>query len=223
MLVFVALELAYLLLPPACWAFLVRTRIVGAAVFAVLAGLALALVGLEKDWYFTRATAEIETGYPVAAGLALLAGALAEQRLRGPRTGKDYDHPVAGSAVAVTAHVLVGAGIAFAYQLLAHDAFVPSRAELSLPPGLTATAVTGGSCGSDFCSRTLTIGSDTGLPADEVEARLRAALAADGWTPGRDGALVRPHGWLVDGRVSQVHVTGRTVELSGSELADRGP
>ncbi|MFF0412821.1 hypothetical protein ACFYUY_20570 [Kitasatospora sp. NPDC004745] len=216
------LELLYLLLPTVCWAFLVRTRTVGVAVFAILAGLALALVGLAQDWYFTRAAAEVEAGYPIAAGLVVLAGGLAERRLRGPRPAKEYDHPVAGSAVAITAHALAGSAIAFGYGAFAPTAFLPSAAEMPLPPGVTVEHDDGGYCGSNFCSRTLTIGSPAGVTADQVEARLRAALAADGWTPGRNGALVHPHGWLVDRRVSEAFVSGRTVELGGSEITNAG-
>ncbi|MFD7448589.1 hypothetical protein [Kitasatospora sp. NPDC059827] len=216
---FTALALAYLLPPLICWAFLARTRAVGAAVLAVLAALALAPAGLEQEWYFTRATAEIEAGYPVAAGLVVLAGALVERRLRGPRPERQYDHPVAGSTVALTAHALVGVVIALGYGLFAFDAFVPSAAEVSVPPGLTVTRSTEGHCGSNFCSRTLTLGSTAGLPAAEVEARMRAALTADGWTPGRDGALLRPHGWLLDPRLSTAYLHGTELELSGSESA----
>ncbi|MFD0349240.1 hypothetical protein ACFQ0M_30715 [Kitasatospora aburaviensis] len=78
------LRLLYVLLPLLCWAFLVRTRVVGAAVLALLAGLAVALVGLQQEWYSTRAAAEFEAGYPLLSGLVVLAGALTERRLRGP-------------------------------------------------------------------------------------------------------------------------------------------
>ncbi|MEU4119748.1 hypothetical protein AB0F71_35280 [Kitasatospora sp. NPDC028055] len=220
MLVYVVLALGYLLPPLVCWAFLVRTRAVGAAVLAVLAAPALALVGLEQEWYFTRATAEIEAGYPLAAGLVVLAGALVERRLRGPRPERQFYHPVAGAAVALTVHALVGAAVAVAYPLFAHDAFLPSAAEVPVPAGLTVTRTDGGYCGSDFCARTLTIGSTTGLPAAELEARMRAALTADGWTAGRDGALLRPHGWLLDRRLSTVYLNGRELDLSGSEAAN---
>ncbi|MFH8379743.1 hypothetical protein ACH4E7_02195 [Kitasatospora sp. NPDC018058] len=215
----------YLLVPVACWAAVVRTRALGAAVFGILAGLATVLVGLEREWFFTRATAEVEAGYPFAAGLVILAGVLGERRLRGPRPEKGGVNPVVGAAVAICAHALVGTAITFLYQLVAYDAFFPSLAEVPLPPGLTIEHATGtkGGCGSNYCSRTLTIGSTTGLSADQVEARLRAALAADGWTPGRNGALVHPHDWLVDRRVSEVFVSGRTVELSGSELVSAQP
>ncbi|MGA5819664.1 hypothetical protein ACPC54_17620 [Kitasatospora sp. NPDC094028] len=212
----------YLLVPFACWAAMVRTRAVGVAVFAVLAALAAFLVGLEREWFYLRATAEVESGYPFAAALVILAGALAERRLRGPRSKGRAVEPEGGAVVALCVHALAGAAIVVLYQATAYDSFFPSLAEVPLPPGLTIEHATGtaGGCGSNYCSRTLTIGSDTGLPADEVEARMRAALAADGWTPGRNGALVHPHGWLVDGRVSEVFVTGRTVELSGSELTN---
>ncbi|MFD8788181.1 hypothetical protein [Kitasatospora sp. NPDC059599] len=220
MRVLLVLELLYLLLPAICWAFLVRTRVIGVTVFAVLAGLAVALVGLEEDWYFTRATAEIEVGYPTAAGLVVLAGGLAERWLRGPRPEKEYDHPVAGSAVAITVHTLAGVVIAFAYLLIGRDSFLPSLAEVPLPPGVTVEHADEGYCGSNFCSRTLTLGSSTGLSPAEVQARLRAALAADGWTPGRGDSLRRPHGWLVDRRVSEIFLGGMTVELSGSETTN---
>ncbi|MFJ9773426.1 hypothetical protein ACIRVF_19650 [Kitasatospora sp. NPDC101157] len=224
MLVFmVGLGLLYLVLPLVCWAFLVRTRPVGVAVFAVLTGLAVALLGLEQERYFLRAAAEIESGYPIAAGLVLLAGGLAERRLRGPRPAREFLDPVSGSVVAVTTHLLAGIGIAIAYQMLSFGSFLPSAAEVSPPAGLTVTHSTDGYCGSNFCSRTLTIGTTGGLPAADVEARMRAALTADGWTPGPDGALLRPHGWLLDRRVSEAFVSGTTVELSGSESVDARP
>ncbi|MFJ4187779.1 hypothetical protein [Kitasatospora sp. NPDC089509] len=211
------LGLLYLGLPVVCWAVLVRTRVIGVTVLVVLAGLAFALFGLEREWYFTRATAELEIGYPLVTGLVLLAGGLAEQRLRGPRPAKETDHRLGGSIAAVTAHVLAGIVLAVGYRLLSYDAFLPSAAEVPPPPGLTVTHVDPGYCGSNFCSRTLAFGSTAGLPPAEIEARLRATLTADGWTPGPNGSLVHPHGWLLDDRLSQAYVTGATVELSGSE------
>ncbi|MEU8921387.1 hypothetical protein AB0D10_10710 [Kitasatospora sp. NPDC048545] len=213
----------YLLVPFACWAVVVRTRAIGAAVFTVLAGLAGAIVGLEREWFFVRFTAELEAGYPFVAALAILVGVLGETRLRGPRPKNRFVDPVSGAAVAICAHSVVGMVIAFAYQLVAYGSFLPSAAEVPLPPGVTLDHVDEGYCGSNFCSRTLTLRSTTGLPASEVETRVRAALAADGWTPGRGSALVHPHGWLVDRRVSEVFLGGVTVELSGSELADTRP
>ncbi|MFD0273340.1 hypothetical protein ACFVHB_05400 [Kitasatospora sp. NPDC127111] len=216
------LGLLYLLLPAACWAFVVRTRVVGVTVFTVLTGLAVALVGLEDDWYFTRATAEIEAGYPLVCGLVILAGGLAERRLRGPRPKKESNDPAVGAAVALTAHALVGCVIGVGYQLLGFEAFLPDAGELSLPPGLTVVSETDGYCGSNFCSRTLLVGSTTGLPPAEVAARLRAALAADGWTPGPRNTLRRPHGWLLDGRLSDISIgedpRGAAVDLAGSEI-----
>lgn len=217
------LGLLYALLPAACWAFVVRTRVVGVTVFTVLTGLAVALIGLEDEWYFTRATAEIEAGYPLACGLVLLVGGLAERRLRGPRPKKETDHHAVGSAVAVATHALIGVVIGLGYQALGHDSFLPRTEELSLPAGLTALSGTEGYCGSNFCSRTLTIVSTTGLPPAEVTARLRGHLAADGWRPGPGNSLLRPHGWLVDTRLSEAWVSesplGASVELSGSERA----
>ncbi|MEU9073225.1 hypothetical protein [Kitasatospora sp. NPDC048538] len=209
----------YLVVPPVCWAAVVRTRAVGAVVFAVLAGLAAAVAGLRYEWFFIRPKAELEAGYPFLAGLVILLGVLGERRLRGPRPRTRSVDPAGGVVAATCAHALVGIAIVFLYRLVGYDAFFPSLAEVPLPPGLTIEHATGteGGCGSNSCSRTLTIGSATDLPADQVEARLRSALAADGWTPGRGGALVHPHGWLVDGRVSEVFVSGRTVELSGPE------
>ncbi|MFJ3789030.1 hypothetical protein [Kitasatospora sp. NPDC090091] len=221
MLVLFVLRLLYILLPALCWAFLVRTRVVGAAVLALLAGLAVALVGLQQEWYFTRAAAEFTAGYPLLCGLVILAGALTERRLRGPRPKREFGTPVGGAAVALGAHALVGVAIGFAYQSLAYDAFLPGAAEVSLPPGLTVEHDDDGYCGSNFCARTLTIGSTAGLPPAEVAARLRAALAADGWSPGRHDLLQRPHGWLLDTRVSQVGLSetprGVELELSGSD------
>ncbi|MEU6237040.1 hypothetical protein ABZ885_28985, partial [Kitasatospora sp. NPDC047058] len=160
--------------------------------------------------------------YPLLSGLVIVAGALTERRLRGPRSKREFGTPVGGTAVALTVHALVGVVIGLVYQSLAFESFLPSAAEVSLPPGLTVESSTDGYCGSNFCSRTLTIGSTTGAPPAEVAARLRAALAADGWTPGRGNALVRPHGWLLDGRLSDVYVSedprGASVELAGSEL-----
>ncbi|MFC5887994.1 hypothetical protein RMN57_25150 [Kitasatospora sp. CM 4170] len=218
------LRLLYVLLPLLCWAFLVRTRVVGAAVLALLAGLAVALVGLQQEWYSTRAAAEFEAGYPLLSGLVVLAGALTERRLRGPRPKKESGTPVGGAAVALTVHALVGVAIGFAYRGLAYDAFLPSATEVSLPPGLTVEHDDDGYCGSNFCARTLTVGSTTGLPPAEVAARLRAALAEDGWSPGRRNLLHRRHGWLLDRRVAELGLTETThgveLELSGSDLSD---
>ncbi|WP_316526224.1 hypothetical protein [Kitasatospora brasiliensis] len=222
MLVFTVLGLLYLSLPVVCWAFLARTRVVGAAVLAVLVGLAVALFGLEKDWWFTRAAAEVETGYPLAAGLVVLVGGLAERRLRGPRPAKEFHHPVGGSIAAFAVQLLAAAAIAFGYRLFSLSAFFPNTAEVAPPPGLTVTRVDQGYCGSNFCARTLTIGGAGDPPAAEVEARMRAALTADGWSPGRDGALVRPHGWLLDRRLSEIHLAGTELDLAGSESVNGG-
>ncbi|MFI8459851.1 hypothetical protein [Kitasatospora sp. NPDC085464] len=209
----------YLLAPFVGWAALVRTRAVGAAVFAVLVGLAAAIVGPEYGWFFIWPKADLQAGYPFVAALVILAGVLGERWLRGPRPENRFVDPESGAAVAFCIHALAGGALVLMYQFFAYDAFFPNLAEVPLPPGLTIEHVTGteGACGSNFCSRTLTIGSPAGVTADQVEARLRAALAADGWTPGRNGTLVHPHGWLVDPRVSEVFVSGRTVELSGSD------
>lgn len=210
----------YLLVPFVCWAVVVRTRAVGVAVFAVLAGLALALVGLEYEWFYTRVMAELEAGYPFLASLVILAGVLGEKRLRGPRPENGFIDPVGAAAVTICVHAVVGMAIAFLYQWAVYEPFYPSLASIPLPSGLTVTDSTEGSCGTNFCSRTLTIGSTTGLPPAEVAARLRAALADDGWTRGEGEALVHPYGWLVDRRVSQIYVSGVSVELVGPELAN---
>ncbi|WP_162002467.1 hypothetical protein [Streptomyces sp. CB01881] len=214
----------YLLLPLVCWAVVMRTRVVGVAVFAVLAGLAMVLVGLECDWYFTRATAEIEAGYPFAAGLVILVGVLIERRLRGPRPKGEFFTPTGGAAVAICAHALIGTVICFVYgPFLSYEAFLPSAEEVSMPPGLTAQS-TDGYCGSNFCSRTLTIVSITGLPPAEVANRLRKHLVTDGWRPGGSNTLLRRHGWLVDTRLSEIWISesplGVSVELAGSELTN---
>ncbi|MER7585458.1 hypothetical protein [Kitasatospora sp. NPDC097691] len=212
----------YLLVPFVCWAALVRTRAVGAAVFAVLTGMAAILVGLQCEWFFVRPAAELQAGYPFMAGLVILVGEVIEKRLRGPRPEDRFVDRVGAVSVTVCVHSVVGAVVVLGYLVIAHDAFLPSAAEVPLPTGVSIEHDDGGYCGSNFCSRTLTLGSTTGLSADQVETRLRAALAADGWTPGRNGALVHPHGWLVDRRLSEAFVSGRTVELSGSEITNAG-
>lgn len=123
----------YVLLPLACWAALARTRAVGAAVAGVLAALAVVPVGLEYGWFHSRAVAESQAGYPLAAGLVVLLGALAEHLRRGHR-------PAGGSvrttaAIALTAaHALLGLVIGLLYQLAVHEPFPPERSELALPP-----------------------------------------------------------------------------------------
>ncbi|MFF2041683.1 hypothetical protein ACFVVX_14710 [Kitasatospora sp. NPDC058170] len=217
----------YLLAPLACWAGLVRTRVVGAAVLAVLTGLATVLVGLEYEWFFSRAAAEAEAGYPYAAALVILLGALVERRLRGPRPEGQARRREVGASIALTALALVGVAIAGLYSIARFEPFAPNPAELRLPPGLTIERDSGsdGSCGLHACVRDLSIGSTEGLPAAEIARRLRAGLAADGWTAGPRNSLLRPHGWLLDKRVTELYITelpeSVTVELAGPDGVDR--
>ncbi|MFI9327532.1 hypothetical protein ACIGZJ_08260 [Kitasatospora sp. NPDC052868] len=213
----------YLLVPLVCWAGLARTRVVGVAVLAVLAGLATVLVGLEYEWFFSRATAEAEAGYPYAAALVILLGALAERRLCGPRPEGRARRREAAASIALTALAVVGVAIVGLYSIFRHEPFSPNLAELRLPPGLTIERDSGpdGSCALHACIRDLSIGSTEGLPPDEVARRLRAALASDGWTAGPRNSLVRPHGWLVDKRVTALYITERpqgvAVEFDGPD------
>ncbi|MET9403523.1 hypothetical protein [Kitasatospora sp. NPDC002965] len=214
---------AYVLLPPACWAVLARTRTTGAAVGAVLAGLAAVPVGLEHGWFHSRATAESEAGYPLAAGLVVLAGALVERRRCGPRPSPEYSRPVAVATLATAAHSLIGLVIGLLYQLAVHEPYSPARAEFSLPAGLTVERDSGEDprCALHFCVRELTLGSPEGLPGSEVGRRVRERLAADGWRPGPNDTLRRRHGWLLDKRVTVLRLDeldrGAVVELVGPD------
>ncbi|WP_327680802.1 hypothetical protein [Kitasatospora sp. NBC_00458] len=213
----------YVLLPPACWAVLVRTRGVGTAVAVVLAGLAVVPVGLERGWFHSGAAAESEAGYPLATGLVVLVGTLAERRARGPRTPGGRGLPVTAAAVVTAVHALFGLVIALLYQLAVHEPYSPDRAEFSLPAGLAVERDSGAdpNCALRYCVRELTIGSPEGLSGAEVGRRVRERLAADGWRPGPDGTLRRRHGWLLDKRVTVVRLDererGAVVELIGPD------
>ncbi|MFE7193149.1 hypothetical protein [Kitasatospora sp. NPDC057541] len=213
----------YVLLPLACWAALARTRAVGVAVAAVLAALAVVPVGLERGWFHSRAIAESQSGYPLAAGLVVLLGTLAERRLCGPRPTRGSGQPAAGATIVIAAHSLVGLVLGLLYQLAVHEPFSPERSELSLPPGLSVRQDSGPdrSCGLHACRRDLAIVSADGLPGAEAARRLRVRLAADGWTPGPGGCLVHRHGWLLDKRITQLFLIeqpdGVTVRLVGPD------
>ncbi|MFF8772866.1 hypothetical protein [Kitasatospora sp. NPDC015120] len=216
----------YVLLPLACWAALARTRTVGAAVAVVLVALALVPVGLERAWFHSRAVAESQSGYPLAAGLVVLLGTLAERRRCGRRPARGSGQPAAGATIVIAAHSLVGLVIGLLYQLAVHEPFSPDRSELSLPPGLAVEHDTGPdrSCGLHACRRDLVVVSTEGLPGAEAARRLRVRMAADGWAPGPGGSLVHRHGWLLDKRITQVFLTEQpaavTVRLTGP---DRSP
>ncbi|MER5350715.1 hypothetical protein ABT093_10320 [Kitasatospora sp. NPDC002551] len=215
----------YVLLPLACWAALARTRVVGVVVAAVLAALAVIPVGLEYAWFHSRATAESQSGYPLAAGLVVLLGALAERRRYGPRPARGSGQPAAGATIAIAAHSLVGLVIGLLYQLAVHEPFSPDRSELSLPPGLAVAEDSGPdrSCGLHACRRDLLVVSTGGLSVTEAALRLRARLAADGWRPGPGPgeSLVHRHGWLLDKRVTRLSLAERpagvAVRLTGPD------
>ncbi|MFI6844909.1 hypothetical protein OG535_25355 [Kitasatospora sp. NBC_00085] len=220
---FTVLGWVYVLLPLVCWAVLVRTRVVGVAVLTALAGLATVPVGLEYEWFFSRATAEAEAGYPYAAALVIAVGAPAERLLRGPRPKDQAHRREAAASIALTAQALIGAAIAFLYSTAQFEPFSPSLAELRLPPGLTIESDSGPdrNCSLHACIRDLSIGSTEGLPAAEIARRLRAGLAADGWTAGPRNSLRRPHGWLLDKRMTELCITEHpeavTVEFDGPD------
>ncbi|MFE6866559.1 hypothetical protein ACFVFS_08375 [Kitasatospora sp. NPDC057692] len=219
----VVLGWGYVLLPLACWAALARTRAAGVVVAAVLAALAVIPVGLEYGWFHSRATAESQSGYPLAAGLVVLLGTLAERRRCGPRPTRGSGQPAAGATIVIAAHSLVGLVIGLLYQLAVHEPFSPERSELSLPAGLAVQQDSGPdrSCGLHACRRDLVVVSTEGLPGAEAARRLRDRLAADGWTPGPGGSLVHRHGWLLDKRITQLLLTEQpaavTVRLTGPD------
>ncbi|MFE2105585.1 hypothetical protein ACFXAF_06880 [Kitasatospora sp. NPDC059463] len=216
----------YVLLPLACWAALARTRTAGVVVAVVLVALAVIPVGLEREWFHSRAVAESQSGYPLVAGLVVLLGTLAERRRCGPRPARGSGQPAAGATIVIAAHSLVGLVIGLLYQLAVHEPFSPERSELSLPPGLAVEHDTGPdrSCGLHACRRDLVVVSTEGLPGAEAARRLRARMTADGWSPGPGGSLVHRHGWLLDKRITQVFLTEQpaavTVRLTGP---DRSP
>ncbi|MFF7457782.1 hypothetical protein [Kitasatospora sp. NPDC008115] len=213
----------YVLLPLACWAALARTRATGLTVAAVLVALAVIPVGLEREWFHSRATAESQSGYPLAAGLVVLLGTLTERRRRGPRPARGSVQPAAGATIVIAAHSLVGLVIGLLYQLAVHEPFSPERHEVSLPRGLVVEHDSGPdhSCGLHACRRDLVIVSTEGLSGAEAARRLRARLAADGWTPGPGDTLVHRHGWLLDKRITQLSLAERpaavAVRLTGPD------
>ncbi|MFB6889330.1 hypothetical protein ACFCX4_08455 [Kitasatospora sp. NPDC056327] len=213
----------YVLLPLACWAALARTRAGGAAVAAVLVALAMVPIGLQSQWFHSRAVAESQAGYPLAAGLVVLLGTLVERRRRGPRPSRGSGQPAAGATIVIAAHSLVGLVIGLLYQLAVHEPFTPDLSELSLPPGLTVEQDSGPdlNCGLHVCLRDLVVGSAEGLSGAEVARRIRARLAAEGWRTEPDRTLVRRHGWFLDKRVTRVTVTerpaGAVVRLAGPD------
>ncbi|MBV2151919.1 hypothetical protein [Kitasatospora sp. SUK 42] len=211
----------YVLCPPACWAALVRTRVVGAVVGAVLTGWAVLLIGLMYGWWALRTKAEIETGYQLIAILVIAEGAWVERFLRGPRPKERETNRFGGAVAALTGALLISAITAVFYPVINSRPFFPRRSELPLPPGLSIRhdSGTGGTCGDSGCLRELDIAGPDGLPPTEIAARLRAALLADGWTPESNGSLEHRHGWLLDRRMSHAGITvgptGVTVELAG--------
>ncbi|MFF1869572.1 hypothetical protein [Kitasatospora herbaricolor] len=221
---FEVLRWLFALTPLLCWALLARTRLVGAAVGVVLAGLAAALPALEHDWIFSRAAVEAHAGYPVAAAAVITAGALAERRLRGPRPTSVHGSRAAGVAVALAAHTVVAALGVAAWSMFLGEPYYPSLAELPLPPGLRIASDSGTSpgCALGGCTRTLALAAPAGQSPAEAAERLRAGLAGRGWTPGPGGCLQYPHGWLLDDRRVQVWISpgegGVRVDLVGPDL-----
>ncbi|GAA1410869.1 hypothetical protein GCM10009639_62070 [Kitasatospora putterlickiae] len=195
----------------------------GLAVATALVALAVIPVGLEREWFHSRAIAESQSGYPLAAGLVVLIGTLAERRRCGPRPARESGQPAAGATIVIAAHSLIGLVIGLLYQLAVHEPFSPERSELSLPTGLVVQHDSGPdrSCGLHACRRDLVVVSTEGLTGAEAARRLRARLAADGWTPGPGDTLVHRHGWLLDKRITQLSLTERptavTVRLTGPD------
>lgn len=215
----------YVLLPLVCWAVLARTRAVGAVVAAVLAALAVVPVGLEYGWFHSRAVAESQAGYPLAAGLTVLLGALAEHLRRGHRPAGGSGRTTA--AIALTAaHALLGLVIGLLYQLAVHEPFSPERSELALPPGLAVEHDSGPDrdCGLHTCLRELTVVSTEDRSAAEVARRLRERLTAEGWHTRPDLVLARRHGWLLDKRITLLSITERPAGVAvGLAGPDRSP
>ncbi|WP_329498171.1 hypothetical protein [Kitasatospora herbaricolor] len=221
---FVVLLWLFALTPLLCWALLARTRLVGAAVGVVLAGLAAALLALDHDLLFSRAAVEAHAGYPVAAATVILAGALAERRLRGPRPAAAYGNRAGAVTAALAAHTLTAAVGVAAWSMFLGEPYYPGLAELPLPAGLRIASDTGTSpgCALGGCTRTLALAAPAGESPAEAAERLRAQLAGRGWTPGPGGCLQHPHGWLLDDRRVQVWISpgeaGVQVDLVGADL-----
>ncbi|MBY8883693.1 hypothetical protein K7472_02380 [Streptomyces sp. PTM05] len=203
--------------PPVCWAALARTRAVAVGVGVVLL-VAAALLGSELSGLLPqRPRAESIVGYAPLVAVMIGVGVLAERRLRGRRPPSDR----ARSATVVLCGYLATVLLLFTpYYLFfgLRDARMPSTdLVLPLPTGYAVASDSGTgpqACGSEVCSRLLSVTGPQGQPAEATAAALREWLTArHGWRLDAAGSGTRRIGWLLDHRSTSVdvRVTGRRV------------
>jgi hypothetical protein len=202
-LMVVLLLCGYLGLPVACWWILSRARVSGGVVGLLLAVLSLAVIFLVTGWVYLPARIDLIMAYaPAASGVIGLGLLLQRQRLGA------HAVPAGRPRVRVAAHTLLWTYLAAVLlccapgvrELLSWQPPVPGDRELlPLPAGLTVLNEQDEVCGSGICGRTITIGTSTGLTANQIRQRLREHLSdAHGWQLGPHDSECRRQGWLID-------------------------
>jgi len=216
--------------PVACWWILSRARVSGAIVGLFLTTVSLAVICLVTGWVYLPTRVDLIMAYgPVAAGVIGLGLLLQRRRLGAPAA------PAGRPRVRVAARVVLWAYLGAVLLccapavglLVSWEPFVPAdRDVLPRPAGLTVVSNQDDGCGSGTCGRTITVGTSTGLTANQIRQGLREHLTdAHGWQLGPQDSACRQQGWLIDRTTlcvslftdSEGHVT---VELSGSRADD---
>jgi len=184
------------LCPLACWDLLARTHVIGmilAAVLAVGAGFGLALAfGLLRP----GARGGLLLAYVPVTTVVVCVGVLLERRQLTFQPGELISWRRAGGWL-LLAVFTVGLGVVVTPLAVLTSVFHSGHVHvLPLPPDLVVEQDDRG-CGSDTCTRDLTITSPSHAAASQVTAELRRFLTtARGWTLDVHGSGCRPSGWL---------------------------
>lgn len=211
-------ELALIGIPPLCWAALHRTRAAGAVVGAVLLAVAALICAELAGLLPQRPRAETVVGYAPLTFMAISVGVLVERRLRGPRQRSERAR---SATVALSWYMGVVMLLFTPYYVFfgLRESLMPSTdLALPLPPGYTVTDSGNGAglCGSEVCSRRLTVTGPPGQSIAATETALRDWLTSHhGWHLDAAGSGIRRVGWLLDRRTASVDlvVSGQHVSV----------
>jgi hypothetical protein len=195
--------LLYLPMPVICWYVLSRVRTTRIVIGVILVTFGVVTMLLAAGVLPTRVRWELVLAYaPVASTLVWLGVSLENRRLTAPTPiGQQRTRLLAQTMLVGYAGASLLCCTPAASVVIGSDAFLPSNSELlPLPTPLIVVSNSVG-CGSESCSRDITVGSSTGLPADQILQRLRAHLTqAHAWQLSPSDSACRPNGWLIDRR-----------------------
>ncbi|MGW5256225.1 hypothetical protein ACWERW_25045 [Streptomyces sp. NPDC004012] len=211
-------ELVLIGIPLLCWAALHRTRtagiVVGAVLLAVTALFGAELAGLLPQ----RPRAEAVVGYAPVTVVMISVGVLVERRLLGRRQRSERAR---SATVALSWYMGVVLLLFTPYYVFfgLRESLMPSTdLVLPLPPGYTATDPGNGAdpCGSEVCSRQLTVTGPPGQPVAATKTALRDWLTSHhGWHLDAAGSGIQRVGWLLDRRTASLDlvVSGQHVSV----------